>query len=286
MLTFVRRFVPVTALVTLLVAPTAHAQPSSGQGEVELVEPGQGPRRELRHRFAAGQRQRLRVQVQTRMHMAAGARENTVVIPAMVIDLALGPTELTDAGHLRYAFRITGIGAEGGDDRARAQIQEQLGALRNTGGTAEVDERGGIVRFEYELPESVAPEIRQQAQALRSSLSELLPRFPREPVGVGAVWRVRDTLRMPQVEVEMATLYRLRRWEGDRIELQVRIESGDGDLPEGVRIDVGGSGRQRFELGSLEVDGRVQSEADMQMRGPQGEMRIRMQTRSQVRPPE
>lgn len=279
-----RRWIPnclhcLLALGVLLCAPAVHAQ-----GEVELVEAGTAPHRPLRHRFRAGQRQSLRLRIQSRMHIEAAGREQSVVVPAMVIDLGLGPTRVTSEGNLRYRFEVEGLSASGGEAAARAQIEEQLSALVGTSGTAEIDERGRSVRFDYALPDSVPEQIRQQAESLRSSLAELLPRFPREPVGVGAVWRIEDTLRMPQMEVRMATVYRLRRWEGDAIELSVTIESGEGQVPEGVEVDIGGNGRQRFELGSLVVDARVLSDADMQVQSPRGEMRIRMQTRTEVRP--
>jgi hypothetical protein len=267
------------------VAEGARAQGSSGERRVELVDAGQSPQRPLRHRFTAGQRQSLSLRIQTQMQIRMGDRDASVPVPITSLELALGPTEVTSADHLRYEFRVTDLSVDGGEEEAREQIRQALSGLVGTSGTAEVDDRGRTVRFDYELPESIPPQLRQQAQSLRNALTELLPRFPREPVGVGAVWRIRDTLRMPQMSVEIATMYRLRRWEGDRVELQVRIESGEGgELPEGVQMDVGGSGRQRFVVGTLESRTRVQSTAEVVMTGPRGQMQIRMRTRTQVQP--
>ncbi|HJL15172.1 MAG TPA: hypothetical protein RMH99_05925 [Sandaracinaceae bacterium LLY-WYZ-13_1] len=255
------------------------------QGGVELVEAGSGPREPLRHRFEAGQRQSLRLRLRSDMRIQVGDRTQEVEVPEMIMRLELGPSRVTDEGHMRYGFRLADLGVEGGDAQAREQISQALAGLVGTSGATEIDERGRTVDFEYELPDSLSPQVRQQAQSLRSALVGLLPRFPREPVGVGAVWRIRDTMRLPQASVQIETLYRLRRRRGDRVELQVRIESSDAaELPEGVQMDVNGHGRHRFVLGSLQTRARVETTAEVQMTGPRGSMRMRMHSENHVDP--
>lgn len=271
------------ALLSALPAAPTLAQPRTG--DIELIDAGAAPTRSLRHRFTAGQRQRLRLRVHTELRIQMGAREQTVPVPIMRLDLALGPTQLTDNGHLRYAFRVTDVGIDGeADERILEQVRAQMQDLVGLHGMAEVDDRGTIISFEFELPADASPQLRNQSGMLRQSLTQLLPRFPEEPVGVGAEWRIRDQLSLPQLSVEVATTYRLTRWDGDRIELSISTSTLEGGTqPEGGALTVSGTGSIRFELGSLRMRGRIQTVAAFETEGGAGAaMRMRVRTRTQI----
>ena len=199
--------------LTLVFLALLHASPAFAQpraADVELVAAGEAPTRVLRHRFGAGLTQRLRLRIQTQMRVQLGDRDQTVPVPIMRLDLTLGPTRLVAGGHLGYAFRVTGVGVEGEAapdviERVRAQLQGLVGLH----GKAQIDDRGSIIDFAYELPADASEQLRNQSGMLRQSLTQLLPRFPEEPVGVGAQWRIRDQLALPQTHVAVATTYTL-----------------------------------------------------------------------------
>lgn len=266
-----------------LAQPAQPDQASVSQTDVELLEAGASPQRPLRHRFEAGQRAQYRLRIDTQVRVQAGSRNQAVDMPVMVLDVDVGPSRVR-RGHLRFPFRMVAMDLDGGDERARAPLEEQLEGLVGTGGTVEFDERGRMVEFDYELPDSASPETRARAATMRESLGQLLPRFPREPVGLGAQWRIRDQLQMPGMSVQIATVYRLRRWEGDRIELQVRIESGREPATQAMQMNVEGSGRQRFVLGTLQTRSRQRSEAQVAAQGPNGQLRIEMRSHNEVEP--
>lgn len=202
-----RRIAPlfVIALSLLVVTPVDADRNRAKQGgdvvaerTIELVEPGTGPRRPLRHRFEAGITQRVRLRIQSTMRIQAGERNQEVPVPIMRLDLTLGPTAVS-GGRLRYPFRVTGIDAAGEHEEAMLeQVRQQLQGLVGSHGNAEIDDQGRVVAFDYDLSPDASAQLRQQSQMLRDSLSQLLPHFPDEPVGVGAEWRVRDQLRLPQ----------------------------------------------------------------------------------------
>jgi hypothetical protein len=268
-------------------SPPAQVGTPRGQGEITLVSPGTGARLPLRHRFSPGQREELRLRIQMNMQIAMGDRDANVSAPTMVMDLDLGPTEVTPEGHLRYTYRVTEVTTQGGDEQARAQVGQAIAGLRGAHGTAVLDDRGRVLDFEYELADGADPRLRQQGNSLRDAMTQLLPRFPEEAIGVGAVWRIRDELRLPNMAVGMFTEYRLRSRQGDVVELQMRVRSDDAavrDLPANAQLDISGTGRTRFVLGSLETRSRSQSTAEIGMAGPNGRMRIHMETRNQVAP--
>ncbi len=274
------------SLLTLCPLATALAQ-DEDQSTVELVEAGASPQRALRHRFVAGQTQPVRLRVQSEMRMMMGDRDNTVPMPILRLDVRFGPTTITESGNLRYAFLVTDVGTSGGtDEDINARVQEQITGLVGANGHTELDDHGRVVSFEYQLVEGASPQLQQQAGILRDALTRLLPRFPDEPVGVGAEWRVSDTLSLPNMQVGVVTSYRLVSWQGDRIELSLNTHTvdEDGEPANPARIDVSGSGRLRFELGTLRAHGRLQTVAAARVRGPAGEMRMRIRTRMQITP--
>ncbi len=264
-------------------SPPAPPAPTLTQSDVELIEPGEGTRRPLRHQFAPGQRARYRLRIDADLSISAGPRNQAVDMPVLVLDVDVGPSTMHQ-GNVRLPFRMTAADVEGGAEQARGPAMEQLRGLVGTSGRAEVDPRGRVIAFDYELPDSASPETRARASTVRDALGQIMPRFPSEPVAPGAQWRIRDTMSMPGMEVQIATVYRLRRWDGDRIELQVRVESGREPATQAMQMTVEGSGRTRFVLGTLQTRSRLRSQAEVRARGPNGEMRIQMSSRNEVEP--
>lgn len=273
-------FVSLALAGVLGVSPLVQAQ---GTDQIEIVQPGNGPREPLRHRFVAGLTQPVTLRVQSQMRMALGTRIQMVPMPVLRMDIRFGPTEVTN-GHLRYPYEITGVGISGAETEAVAErFESQINGFIGVHGIAEIDQRGEVVEFTYELPEGASRDLESQSRMLRDSFSQLVPRFPEQPIGVGGSWRVLHDLPLPNMTVRVGTTYRLVSRTGDLIELDVSTAVVD-DAPNPARIDVSGSGRLRFQIGTLRMFGRVQTIAAAQITGPQGAMRMRIRSRMQITP--
>jgi len=273
----------IAALLFAVLAPTAAASAQEA-AEITLVSAGSGHREPLRHRFEAGQTQPMRLRVELQMRTLLGGQEQTMGRPIMRMDMSFGPTRITEDGNLRYPYEITDIGVTGGDnEQINQRVLAGLSQIVGSHGETEIDDRGAIVDFTYELPEGAPAELQQQERLLRDSMSQVLPRFPSEPVGEGAEWVVRSDMNLPNMQVAVATTYELRSREGDHVELHVSTATVQ-DAPNPADIDVRGSGRIRFVIGSLETRARVQTVAAARIRGPRGEMSMRIRTRMQLTP--
>lgn len=87
------------------------------------------------------------------------------------------------------------------------------------------------------------------------------------------------------MSLSMSSEYRLRRRAGDRLELQTRVRNADGSqLPPGAQLDVTGSGRTRLELDRLGARSRARTVTEILNRGAQGEMRMRLEQRTELAP--
>jgi len=273
----------ILALLLAVAAPAAVAT-AQDAAQITLVSAGSGHREPLRHRFEAGQTQAMRLRVQSQMRTLLGEQEQTIPMPIMRMDMDFGPTTITDSGNLRYAYEITDVGVTGGEnEQLNQRVLTSITQLIGTHGETEIDDRGNMVDFTYELPEGAPEGLQQQERLLRDSMSQVLPRFPAEPVGEGASWVVRSDLNLPNMQVAVATTYELRSRSGDHIELHVSTDTVE-DAPNPADIDVRGSGRIRFVIGTLQTRGRVQTVAAARIRGPRGEMSMRIRTRMQVTP--
>lgn len=273
----------ILALLLAVVVPAAGASAQDAP-DISILSAGEGHREPLRHRFEAGQTQAMRLRVQSQMRTLLGDQEQTIPMPIMRMDMTFGPTRITETGNLRYPYEIIDVGVTGGDnENLNQRVLASITQLIGTHGETEIDDRGNMVDFTYELPEGAPEGLQQQERLLRDSMSQVLPRFPTEPVAEGARWVVRSDLNLPNMQVPVATTYELRSRSGDHIELHVSTDTVD-DAPNPADIDVRGSGRIRFVLGTLETRGRVQTVAAARIRGPRGEMRMRIRTRMQITP--
>lgn len=279
----------------LLLAPSlasAQQPPAEGesppqarvtQSEVELISAGRGPQRQLRHRFAAGQRARIRLRIDSQMRVQAGERDQEVDAPVQILDIDVGPSTMSGR-NISLPVRLVAASVDGGDEQARASMSEQIQSLVSSHGVLVVNPRGQVVTFDFQVPSTASRQATALAQPLTQNLGQLLPRFPEEAVGPGAQWRIRDSMSMPNMQVEIATVYRLRVWDGDRIELQVRVESGREPATQAMAMTVEGSGRQRYVLGTLQTRARLRTHAEIQARGPNGAMQLTLRSHNEIEP--
>lgn len=263
--------VPVTAATTEIV--DAGAEPRA----VVQFRPAQGTRQEARLVTAATVTQQIDEQPpqdfstpQLTMPLTAlvtqGASDAT---PATTIDLTLGELSTADAETDELLAPATGSHA--GFTMA---LSGAITALRlRPDPDAENKTRSMIEQAFY--------------QAVYRTVA-----FPDQPVGVGAVWRIRQQV-MSAVALDQVTTATLVARDGDRLTVDVRVEqtptSPVFELPSGagtLNVDgysVRGSGTVVVDLASpLPVDGSVTVEGAQSYSDPAGAMQLRQTTGESV----
>lgn len=260
---------------------------------IELLAPGDEPRRELRHRAKNGKSLRLGLtfeigMMQTNRDQDAGER----AVPALTMDLTL--VRVSQGPQVGWSTKIEGVSAVPDGDAERMLAEEVaplLGTLVGQRATSLTDERAS-------MPLRGAPPsgLQQEALQIWSSLEETLRDIevptPKEAVGGGAKWRVQERRRRGGIDYLRTTDFELRKGAGNHIVgtfSERPVDSGAKDplVPEGLRVSpVGGSGKgsSKLELDEdlvvIRSEVTLDSTTDVNIHGPGGsrplESRIRL----------
>ena len=190
-------------------APTP---PVPGPAQVELIDAGEQPHTELRLAPELGDVAEVRI---TSEHVASGDAQESAAAgpPALTLEL-----EVTDVSgeQIEVSFVVAETAAE--DE----QLASQLSSMH---GTLDLDERGRVhdIAASFDavdddppagMGDDAAPLLTQAFDVLR-----VLPAFPRQPVGAGAVWTVEQATLIPGPAWEVATVT-LEELDGERYTLR------------------------------------------------------------------
>lgn len=218
--------------------------PSSSATQVTLLEPGAEPRREIRHTFVNGAKQKLKMSANTTV---SGVN---VAMPAISMT---GPidTQITElkAGNAR--FKLTGgpfkTGTSGGGELAGAMGSLLgRGAPQKIAGWGILDPRGFVTEFH----------LTEGGGMGESAPVETGDPFPAEPVGVGARWEVKTTLQEKEGPVQQVSTYTLLKADKKLVRTQVaRVQTPLNPDSEGGAAE--SSGEITFQLGGIYPTGKL-----------------------------
>lgn len=238
-----------------------------GEGEVsaeragyELLEPGAEPRRVLRYDLDNIQPSRAEVRVLSEADLSAdGQALPSMTIPAIVMEFAVSDIERVgdDLVHARIASDSMRFEAPENDAQG-AQIaqmlNQQMGDISYSG-SMNMNSAGQPSNVEFEINgESAMAE--QMRSNLYSTLDQLATQLPEEAVGIGARWRVTQSVSegMP-FPITTSAIYTLEASEGTRVVLGVALE--EMETPEVVNDPATGE-ELPVEIDELSVRGQGQ----------------------------
>jgi hypothetical protein len=198
--------------------------------EVELLEPGEGERVELRLSAEVGQTERMRMeQVMTMQIQLGGQQVPEVEMPPIQMDFELRTTHIGDDGAMRHESRVIALQVLG-EGPLVPRLEQELAPMRDLSGWDVVDARGRLVASRYDLPASASPELRNSLQRMQDAMRQLMPPLPEAPVGVGARWRAVSDIRS-QIAFRQTSTYTLESIEDGRIVLSVQTEQSADPQP-------------------------------------------------------
>ncbi|KPK15133.1 MAG: hypothetical protein AMJ62_10320 [Myxococcales bacterium SG8_38] len=200
---------------------------------VELLEPGKEPRTVLRSKVAKGFEQKLTAEV-------GYALEAIVVImkvasPRTLIsyDLTMRARKIEDDGTVRVAFTVdraamdASVSAETEDAKSADQMKEMT---RVTGSYA-WGPHGGMTDLDIQAPPDASVSTQSRIDGIRWALTQMIPAFPKEPVGEGAKWTVHEGVLQGGVHVNQLTTMELVKVKGSRVELALTVRQTAAEQP-------------------------------------------------------
>ncbi|WP_428262556.1 hypothetical protein [Haliangium sp.] len=240
--------------------------PARVQPDIELLEPGAEPRRPLRYRLVAGAEEtmslRVGLSVETR---ADGAPVPIPETPAVDMIMNLRITDLDGPDQARYRFAVQSVEIEDAPDlepETLAAMRQGLAGAAGMSGSARVDSRGFNWDVHMATPTNLDPMTRQMVESASQNMDQVSAPFPKEAVGQGAVWTLRQTIEQNGVSLDQETRFELEKLDDRGGVLTTRISQRAGTqpmpipgLPPGAAelrgLESSGSGRVYFHLDQL-----------------------------------
>jgi hypothetical protein len=196
---------------------------------VTLIDPGEAPLAPLRYAIAPGTVMRTLLDIRdsdAAIEETEDSADAFGVLPGFKLLLHAGPTVQIPKG-TRYVLRIAkaeSVLPEGVTERQMEEAEQGVQALRGMRGRFDLNTEGIVV--DADVPwaqgqERIHPRVAITIGNVRSAVATIP--LPREPVGIGATWEVRRSLRIWSARVTQVTRYELTDRLGDRFRVAITV---------------------------------------------------------------
>ena len=201
-------------------ADTLASQPAA-EPRVTLLQAGAEPHKLLRLQPKAGAQQTSTMTMKMTMEMQMGAGDaQPIKMPPMKFVMETTPTSVSPQGDLTYESVITDA-TVGDDPDAMPQVAEAMKdaitSLKTLKVTGRMSTRGINKGVEAKLPEGVSPQSRQMMEQMKDAFSNTGMALPKEAIGPGAKWEVKQFLKSQGMKLDQTTVYELVSVKGDQL---------------------------------------------------------------------
>lgn len=236
---------------------------------------GEAPRRVLRYAIPAGARQQIDMVMDMSMNVAgAGMPGGEMTLPRMVMASAIEVTSVGKDGGMAFTMTIEDVRIEDTPDAvpgAAGQMQADVEGMRGLTMSATLMPDGRTRNLKVDAA-SVSPQVRDQLRTTEQAMDQMTAQLPDVPIGVGARWRVEQTLRQGGMKIEQVATYEVVELEGDHatITAEVDLDAPAQTISQGgvnVRLQhMTGSGAFTNKLDLSRMVEQVEGEMTMDMK--------------------
>jgi hypothetical protein len=197
--------------------PTA----ASGTLHPKLLQPGNEPRKPLRFHPKPGDKQTVSLTMKMAIGMKMGEVENPPMkLPAIITSFEVSIKNLSPNGDIAYDLLI-GDTTIANDSEALPQIVDAMktavGAWKGLSGSGTVSDRGINKSLELKMPQGADAQTRQTLEQLKDSLTRIIVPVPEEPLGVGAKWEVKGSVKSQGMSLDQTSVYEITAIAEDKI---------------------------------------------------------------------
>ncbi len=264
--------------------PTAQpdkAAPKAGKGPtVTMISQGDEPRQQLRFKVNKGDKQKVEMTMGLSMNIdMPGMAMPETKLPATKMLMGVDITDVSAEGDTRWEMTV--LSADVVDDPAVMPMvvsaaREALKGIEEFKGWALITNRGFVKEADISIPAGIDAQMKQMMESTRQSLDQLTAPLPEEAVGVGAQWKVDQTISQQGMTIQQTATYTVTKIEGTMVYADVKlVQHGDPQkvempgMPPGVsadllRFETSGGGKTEIDLTKV-VPPKGTVSADMEM---------------------
>jgi hypothetical protein len=274
---------------------------SAAQNKIELVNAGTEPKQQLRFAPPANTKQTVQMTMKMDMAMSVGGQtQPTMASPPIQMTMEAQVTKVDANGDIHANFSYTDadvVAAANTPPELVNAMRSQLKKLVGFKGSIVVDSQGNTKQANIDVPEGIDPNTRQMTDQMVNSLKQISSPVPVEPVGVGAKWRVPNSITANGMTMNQVATYELVDLKDNVATMQVNIEQqadaqkmNPPGLPAGASVDLKslksqGNGKITMALNQIMPTSSnisVRSNMEMEVKDPNNQKPTTMGMNSQM----
>mgnify|MGYP003112022756 FL=1 len=185
-------------LASMTNATATQAADSAEPVKVELIDAGKAPLQPIRYAPRVGETQSAVMTISIDMKMSiAGNAMPAQDIPAQKVTFDTTVENISEDGDITFSFIYTGAEVIDDPDNPSPMapmLKEMIKSLVGATGSANVTDRGITKSADFNIPEGMAPQMKQMLDGMKESMNRISSPVPSEPIGLGAKWKVTQKL--------------------------------------------------------------------------------------------
>jgi hypothetical protein len=243
-------------------AADPNAFPEAGKDPiVRVLSPGKEPRKQLRFKMKAGDKQRIVMHMKIAMDMDLAGQSQKADMPTMNMVMDVTATDVAQNGDIAYEFVMSDVTVsdDGGTPGMKEAIGGILGSAKGMTGKGTISSRGFNRGAEISLPPGANPQLQQTMGQMKDAIAQIAAPVPDEPIGVGGKWEVRMSMQQQSLVIKQVGTYEITSIDGDVISTDTTVTQLADPQPvvnpqmptlkmELVRMNGSGSGTTTFDL--------------------------------------
>lgn len=256
--------------------------PATAKNNVELLSAGNEPKQQLRFTPPANTKQSVQMTMKINMAMSVGGQtQPTLDSPPIKMVMETNVTQVDANGdiHANFSYADADVVASANTPPEVVNaMRSQLKKIVGLSGSMVVDNQGNTKQVNFNLPEELDPNAKRMAEQLVSSFKQISSPVPTEAVGVGAKWKVPNSVTVNGMALNQVATYELVELKNNVATLQLNMEQQGGGqkinpagLPPGASVDLKsltskGNGKITMALNQiLPVNSTMSVQSNMEM---------------------
>jgi len=266
------------------IANSEDIAPDAAGVQVELIRPGDEPRRVVRFTPSVGDKQTAAMTIKMNQKMTLGGNQlPSQPIPPQKITMEIEVTDVAENGDITFEFEYTDmvvLDDPGNPSPLAETLETALKPMIGSTGSGILSNRGITRKGEFNASDGLSPQLKQMLDGMKESLNRLSSPVPVEPIGRGAQWKVVQEVTANGMKLTQTSTHEILRIDENGFEMSVAIKQTaepqdiqNPMLPPGTQLkldslDSNGTGKSTLmENSILPVSSQltIQTVADMSL---------------------
>ncbi|TWU46043.1 hypothetical protein Q31b_12210 [Novipirellula aureliae] len=194
---------------------------------VDLLEPGSSPRREVRFTPQVGDKQTAVMTVKMDQSINVnGNKMPSQSVPAQKMVMLVEVTEVATNGDISFDYTYTDVDVVDDPNNPsplaetiRTMLKPMIGAT----GRGIVSNCGVMQKGEFDIPEGLAPSIKQMLEGMQDSMDKLSSPVPTEAIGMGAKWQVVQKLEVNGMKLTQTSTHEIESIDDNGFQMKIGV---------------------------------------------------------------